>query len=150
MNEGNLHEPRHRGKSPPIGGFPNTNCLLINKARCHWTLPAWSLPANSQADDIDRIVLENLRLRHSVAWTGKATAYCLFDEAERDFVEGMTPAPSAQPAPSQIRGGASVRGIPATPGKPGGDELSNLLRLDINTHLPQARNDESRPFPCST
>lgn len=57
------------------GGFVDTNCLMLDKRRCHWVLPAWSVPANAAGAGPDRTVFKALCARHSVGWTGRASAY---------------------------------------------------------------------------
>jgi hypothetical protein len=57
------------------GGFVDTNCLMLDKEKCHWVLPAWCIAGNSKGAGIDRVVFRELNARHSWACTGEATAY---------------------------------------------------------------------------
>lgn len=63
-------------------GFVDTNCLMLDKRRCHWELPAWCVPGNSKGAGIDRVVFRRLHPRHSSACTGNATAYYVVREAD--------------------------------------------------------------------
>lgn len=57
------------------GGFVDTNCLMINKMKCHWVLPAWCVPEETQGEGEDRVIFNALRGRHPSSCTGNATAY---------------------------------------------------------------------------
>lgn len=76
------------------GGFVDTSCLMINKLRCHWMLPAWCVPRDARGSGVDKRVFKELRAKHSVAWTGKATAFYVYrkfdDPTIRKRVERRT------------------------------------------------------------
>jgi hypothetical protein len=57
------------------GGFVDPNCLLFDKLPCHAAVPwlAQALYANGSGHD--RLFFDQLRQRHSVAWTGRATLF---------------------------------------------------------------------------
>ena len=58
-----------------LGGFVDTNCLMIDKTRCHWILPQWSIPLLRDGTGADRNVFNALKERHAPAWTGRPSAY---------------------------------------------------------------------------
>ena len=59
-----------------IGGFVDTNCMMIDKLRCHWLLPAWCVPGNAVGDGEDRMIFNALcKKGHPVACTGRPTAF---------------------------------------------------------------------------
>lgn len=62
-----------------LGGFVDTNCLMIDKTRCHWVLPQWSIPLLHDGTGADRNVFNALRERHAPAWTGRPSVYYLIN-----------------------------------------------------------------------
>lgn len=69
-----IYKKRHNG-------FVDTNCLMMNKVKCHQVLPEWCVPAHREkARGVDRMVFIKLRTDHPVAWTGKATAFYVIPE----------------------------------------------------------------------
>lgn len=77
-----------------FNGFVDTNCLMLNKRKCHWVLPAWCIPKNKKGAGVDRVVFEKLAAGHSSACTGKATAFYVpragTMPALRRLIEGKT------------------------------------------------------------
>jgi hypothetical protein len=65
------------------GGHVDANCFLLDKSKCHWVLPAWSLPHphsrkthRQGGGGEDRVLLKSLQKRKlRGACTGQATAY---------------------------------------------------------------------------
>jgi hypothetical protein len=70
-----------------FNGFVDTNCLLLDKDRCHWMLPAWCIPLTDRGEGEDRIVFEKLQSGHSYRCTEKATAYYVFRAADRAVIQ---------------------------------------------------------------
>jgi glycosyltransferase involved in cell wall biosynthesis len=72
-----------------FGGFVDANCLMLDKQACHWVLPAWCVPSNAdKGSGVDRTIFVRLKARHSVAWTGNATAFYIFrDGYQRRLIE---------------------------------------------------------------
>jgi len=68
-------------------GFVDTNCLMIDKLKCHWMLPAWCLPKNRKGAGVDRVVFEHLRKKHKGICTGKATAYYVVRESDVRIIQ---------------------------------------------------------------
>jgi len=58
-----------------FGGFVDTNCLLIDKQKCHWVLPGWCLPKDRKGSAPERIVFDHLHPKHPSRCTERATAY---------------------------------------------------------------------------
>ncbi|MBC7802521.1 MAG: glycosyltransferase family 2 protein [Candidatus Parcubacteria bacterium] len=56
-----------------LGGFVDTNCLMIDKSRAESALAAWSRPLRGSVITADRRVFHHLRMHHPAAWTGQAT-----------------------------------------------------------------------------
>lgn len=58
-----------------LGGFVDANCLMIDKTRCHFVLPQWSIPMLPDGSGEDRNVFNALKKQHSVAWTKRPSVY---------------------------------------------------------------------------
>jgi predicted SAM-dependent methyltransferase len=58
-----------------LGGFVDTNCMMIDKTRCHWVLPQWSIPMLDDGSGEDRNVFSALMKGHSVGWTRRPSVY---------------------------------------------------------------------------
>ena len=58
-----------------LGGFVDANCLMIDKTRCHFILPQWSIPLLPDGSGEDRNVFNALKKQHSVAWTKRPSVY---------------------------------------------------------------------------
>ncbi len=58
-----------------LGGFVDANCLMIDKTKCHWVLPSWSIPLLPDGSGEDRNVFNSLKSKHSVAWTKRPSVY---------------------------------------------------------------------------
>ncbi len=58
-----------------LGGFVDSNCLMIDKTRCHAVLPQWSIPLLADGSGEDRNVFNNLKKQHSTAWTKRPSVY---------------------------------------------------------------------------
>ncbi len=58
-----------------LGGFVDSNCLMIDKTRCHWVLPSWSIPILPDGSGEDRNVFSALKKQHAVAWTKRPSVY---------------------------------------------------------------------------
>src|SRR5690606_13395805 len=62
-------------------GHVDTNCLLLDKMKCHWVLPAWCIPhphskrKRGRRGGEDRSVFRLLQQHHRGACTGQATVY---------------------------------------------------------------------------
>jgi hypothetical protein len=62
-------------------GLVDTNCYMIDKLKCHWALPAWSIPhvhsnlTERRGGAEDRSVFEVLHKKFKWACTEQATAY---------------------------------------------------------------------------
>lgn len=69
-----------------FNGFVDTNCLMLDKHKCHWVLPAWCIPKNDKGAGVDRVVFEKLSAEYSSTCTGNATAYYV---ARRDDMPGI-------------------------------------------------------------
>lgn len=69
-----------------FGGFVDTNCLMINKIKCHWVLPAWSVAVTKSGTGPDRSVFEKLATDHSVASTNEATAYYVVSDKDLPMI----------------------------------------------------------------
>jgi glycosyltransferase involved in cell wall biosynthesis len=68
-------------------GFVDTNCLMIDKLKCHWVLPAWCIPKDRKGAGEDRVVFEHLNRKHKGVCTGKATAYYVVRETDVKIIE---------------------------------------------------------------
>ncbi len=80
------------------GGFVDTNCLMLDKRKCHWLLPAWCIPANSKGGGVDRTLFRNLQQGgKSGACTGKATAFYVTREKEMEAVRQFMRKASVNP-----------------------------------------------------
>ena len=64
-----------QGMYVALGGFVDTNCLMLDKRRCHWIVPAWCVPGNARDEGEDRVLFKALCANHAVAWTGRPTVY---------------------------------------------------------------------------
>ena len=58
-----------------LGGFIDANCLMIDKTKCHWVLPQWSIPLLDDGSGEDRNVFNALVKSHSLAWTRRPSVY---------------------------------------------------------------------------
>lgn len=58
-----------------LGGFVDANCLMIDKTKCHWILPNWSIPLLPDGSGEDRNVFNALKKSHSAAWTRRPSVY---------------------------------------------------------------------------
>ena len=58
-----------------LGGFVDANCLMIDKTRCHFVLPYWSIPLLPDGSGEDRNVFNTLKKQHSVGWTRRPSVY---------------------------------------------------------------------------
>ncbi len=60
-----------------LGGFVDTNCLMIDKVACEPALRRWCfpLPGDSRAMSEDRMVFDHLARHHPCGATGQATSY---------------------------------------------------------------------------
>ncbi|NKB57952.1 MAG: methyltransferase domain-containing protein [Alphaproteobacteria bacterium] len=58
-----------------LGGFVDANCLMIDKTKCHWALPNWSIPMLPDGSGEDRNVFSALVKQHAVAWTRRPSVY---------------------------------------------------------------------------
>jgi hypothetical protein len=86
-------------------GFVDTNCLMIDKRKCHWDLPAWCIALNKDGSGDDRVIYERLRRDRSYAATGKATAFYVIQSGNSDDIRVLgetrkdkTPPPQYQPS----------------------------------------------------
>ena len=72
------------------GGFVDTNCLMLDKMKCHWQLPAWCIPAARNGGGVDRIMFRQLiRRRKTGACTGNATAYYVVRRQQLEVIERL-------------------------------------------------------------
>jgi predicted SAM-dependent methyltransferase len=58
-----------------LGGFIDANCLMIDKTKCHWVLPQWSIPLLDDGSGEDRNVFNALKASHSLGWTSRPSVY---------------------------------------------------------------------------
>jgi hypothetical protein len=65
--------PGKGNKRDTLGGFADTNCLMIDKTRAEDALALWAMPLPQSNLWADRHVFLQLRRFHSVAWTGLST-----------------------------------------------------------------------------
>ena len=70
-----------------FNGFVDTNCLMLDKDKCHWMLPAWCIPLTERGEGEDRIVFGKLQAEHTHRCTEKATAYYVFRAADRAVIQ---------------------------------------------------------------
>ncbi len=97
--------------APRLGGFVDTNCLMIDKLACEPVLRCWNIPADRVGGNWgladDRVIFRELMGRHSVAWTRLATAYYVISPKDLLYAERQVrierrlkiaagPAPGAQ------------------------------------------------------
>jgi len=62
-------------------GFVDTNCLMLDKLKCHWVLPAWCIPSNPRGGSVDRTLFRHLLgKKKSGACTGKASVFYVAKE----------------------------------------------------------------------
>ena len=64
-----------------LGGFVDANCLMIDKSRCHWVLPHWSIPLLPDGSGEDRNVFNALKSQHSTARTRAPSVYYVINPA---------------------------------------------------------------------
>lgn len=94
-----------------LGGFVDTNSLLIDKLACEAVLPLWGRTLfSNRADGEDRVVFHALRTRFRGRATGIASTYYLIDETDmlaparqvhfrrQGYDWADPPAPAAPPA----------------------------------------------------
>lgn len=65
-----------------FGGFVDTNCLLLDKVKCHDVIPEWSISTFDNGGGEDRRVFDLLRQRHQGRGTRRATSYYVLNEAD--------------------------------------------------------------------
>jgi hypothetical protein len=70
-----------------FNGFVDTNCLLLDKDRCHWMLPAWCIPLTERGEGEDRVVFEKLQGEYKYRCTEQATAFYVFRAADRAVIQ---------------------------------------------------------------
>ncbi|MEM8588227.1 MAG: class I SAM-dependent methyltransferase [Pseudomonadota bacterium] len=95
-----------KGVSPATRkGFVDTNCLMIDKQKCHWDLPAWCIASNQKGAGVDRVVFDRLRSQRKPAATELATAFYVFRAADTKLILKLgerktdtTPVPQQQPS----------------------------------------------------
>lgn len=69
---------------PRFGGFVDTNCLMIDKMRCHHVLPQWARAPFKGAVGADRCVFDALRRGHKAAGSGLATSYYVMYDTDQN------------------------------------------------------------------
>lgn len=74
-----------------LGGFVDSNCLMIDKTKCHSVMTQWSIPLLPDGTGEDRNVFNALRNAHSVGWTRRPSVYYV-----------LNPNATAQPARDKI------------------------------------------------
>lgn len=67
--------PGHGAFRNKFGGFVDPNCLMIDKLRCPFVPPLWSVPLVPRTPTADRTVFQALRKSSAFGSTGAATAY---------------------------------------------------------------------------
>lgn len=65
-----------------FGGFVDTNCLLLDKLRCHAVLPEWSISDFQNGVGEDRRVFEMLRTQYQSRGTRRATVFYTANESD--------------------------------------------------------------------
>jgi hypothetical protein len=84
------------------GGHVDTNCLMIDKRRCHWALPAWCLPHTHKGQrpggGEDRVMFQLLSSKFRGAATGRATAFYLVNKEWRRVLRFLLKPDTAVPA----------------------------------------------------
>jgi hypothetical protein len=82
-------------------GFVDTNCLLIDKRKCHWVLPAWSVPKNRKGAAPERVVLDRLHPGHASRCTEKATAYYVVRDSDVKRIRQLMRKMAAKSTPEE-------------------------------------------------
>ncbi|MEO1223089.1 MAG: class I SAM-dependent methyltransferase [Pseudomonadota bacterium] len=105
----------NNGRTPETQqGFVDANCLMVDKQKCHWDLPAWCVAMDQNGAGADRAVFGQLKAHRKPAATGQATAFYVFPAAATQTImrlgeqrTNMTPAPERQPSIAPV--GPSAR-----------------------------------------
>lgn len=72
-----------------FNGFVDTNCLMIDKLKCHWILPAWCIPLTKNGEGEDRLIFKKLHQNFQWACTGAATTYYVFRPDDAKVIHGF-------------------------------------------------------------
>jgi hypothetical protein len=76
------------------GGFADTNCLLLDKQKCHSVLPAWCIPNRKTGSGVDKVVFRRLVRAGIGACTGNATAYYVIRQRDLELIRKLKERPS--------------------------------------------------------
>ena len=62
-----------------FGGFVDTNCLMLDKLRCHMVIPLWCIALLPDGSGEDRRMFKVLNKNFSFQGTGRASVYYVLD-----------------------------------------------------------------------